>query len=65
MKPLIYYDFEEVSAKEVVINKKRLKEILEEVYQAGYTDGNNSKSYITTAPCATTPNVTYGNSNTD
>ena len=30
MKPLIYFDFEEC----------RLEEILDEVYQAGYEDGN-------------------------
>lgn len=59
MKPLVYYDFKEINDGEVSISKKRLEEILEEVYQAGYTDGNNSKSYITTTPWTTTPNVTY------
>ena len=59
MKPLVYYDFKEINDVEVSISKKRLEEILEEVYQAGYTDGHNSKSYITTTPWTTTPNVTY------
>ena len=59
MKPLVYYDFKEINDGEVSINKKRLEEILEEVYQAGYTDGNNSKSYITTTPWNTTPTITY------
>ena len=38
MKPLVYYDFKEINDGEVAINKKRLEEILEEVYQAGYAD---------------------------
>lgn len=50
MKPLIYYDFKEISDGEVSISKKRLEEIFEEVYQAGYTDGANNKSWITTTP---------------
>ena len=41
MKPLIYFDFEECSDKySVIIRKDRLEEILDEVYQAGYEDGN-------------------------
>lgn len=50
MKPLVYYDFKEINDGEVAINKKRLEEILEEVYQAGYSDGSNCRPYITTTP---------------
>ena len=39
MKPVVYFDFEEYN----IIKKDRLKEILDEVYQTGYTDG--SKTY--------------------
>ena len=53
MKPLIYFDFESVNDKDIIISKERLQEILEEVYQAGYEDGKNSKSYITTMPYIT------------
>lgn len=55
MKPLIYFDFEECNNDKysVVIRKDRLQEILDEVYQAGYEDGNRqypipTYSYITT-----------------
>jgi len=50
MKPLVYFDFKEINDGEVAINKNRLQEILEEVYQAGYMDGNNNKNFITTTP---------------
>lgn len=52
MKPLVYFDFEEYDGDEnlVLIEKNRLKEILEEVYQAGYSDGSNCRPYITTTP---------------
>ena len=53
MKPLVYFDFESFSDKDVIIGKERLQEILEEVYQAGYEDGKNSKSYIITTPYIT------------
>ena len=59
MKSLVYYDFKEINDGEVSISKSRLEEILNEVYQAGYTDGSNNKSYITTTPWSTTPNITY------
>lgn len=39
MKPLIYFDFKEANGDNVVIQKDRLKEILDEVYQRGYNDG--------------------------
>lgn len=50
MKPLVYFDFESFGDRDVIISKERLQEILEEVYQAGYKDGENCKSYITTTP---------------
>lgn len=59
MKPLVYYDFKEINDEEVSINKNKLEEILNEVYQAGYTDGNNSKSYITTTPWNTTNDLLH------
>ena len=61
MKPLIYYDFKEINDGEVAINKKRLKEILEEVYQVGYSDGSNCRPYITTTPWNTRDSVAYCN----
>ena len=64
MKPLVYYDFKEINDGEVAINKKRLEEILEEVYQAGYVDGSNCRPYITTTPWNTRDNVTYCNNAT-
>ena len=64
MKPLVYYDFKEINDGEVAINKKRLEEILEEVYQAGYADGSNCRPYITTTPWNTRDNVTYCNNAT-
>lgn len=64
MKPLVYFDFKEVNDREVAINKNRLQEILEEVYQAGYTDGSNCKPYITTTPWNTRDNVVYCNNTT-
>lgn len=60
MKPAVYFDFEDIGDGEVVINKKRLKEILDEVYQAGYDDGKNSQTIpkplwtITNTPLPTT-----------
>ena len=59
MKPLVYYDFKEINDGEVSISKSRLEEILNEVYQAGYTDGSNNKSYITTTPWSTISNIKY------
>lgn len=61
MKPLVYFDFKEINDGEVVINKKRLEDILEEVYQAGYSDGSNCRPYITTTPWNTRDNITYCN----
>ena len=61
MKPLVYYDFKEINDGEVAINKKRLQEILEEVYQSGYSDGSNCRPYITTTPWNTRDNITYCN----
>ena len=49
MKPIIYFDFKETEDNTaVVINKARLKEILNEVYNAGVEDGrreNKSNSW--------------------
>lgn len=64
MKPLVYYDFKKINDGEVAINKKRLEEILEEVYQAGYADGSNCRPYITTTPWNTRDSVTYCNNTT-
>lgn len=52
MKPVVYFDFKECENdnNSVVITKDRLKEILDEVYQAGYSDGNLNKTTITTTP---------------
>ena len=50
MKPLIYFDFESVNDKDIIINKERLQEILTEVYQAGYEDGERSNPYTTPTP---------------
>ena len=35
MKPLIYYDFDKTPDDKITINKERLNEVLEEVYNAG------------------------------
>ncbi|MEY8352503.1 hypothetical protein AALB39_04010 [Lachnospiraceae bacterium 54-53] len=45
MKPLVYFDFEkfEVDSNFVLVDKKRLQEILEEVYNAGFSDGSKTK----------------------
>lgn len=40
MKPLVYFDFKEAtSSNSVIINKDKLKQIIDEVYSAGYEDG--------------------------
>ena len=39
MKPLIYFNFKEIDDNKVAIYKEDMKEILDEVYQAGYNDG--------------------------
>ncbi len=64
MKPLVYFDFKELNNGEVAINKNRLQEILEEVYQTGYTDGTNCRPYITTTPWNTRDNTVYCNNAT-
>ncbi len=52
MKPLVYFDFEEYDNDKnlVLVEKKRLQEILEEVYNAGFVDGNKGNQTINTAP---------------
>ena len=46
MKPLILFDFKECDDDDssVIITKTRLKEILNEVYEAGYNDGRLNKT---------------------
>lgn len=48
MKPKVYFDFElvGVNKEEVVIKKKRLEEIFDEIYQAGVEDGRNMNGYV-------------------
>lgn len=55
MKPLVYFDFEEYDNDKnlVLVEKKRLQEILEEVYSAGFADGNKVNQPVTIP--------TYGN----
>jgi len=52
VKPLVYFDFEEYDNDKnlVLVEKKRLQEILEEVYNAGFADGNKGSQTITTTP---------------
>lgn len=49
MKPLVYFDFKEsVNSKEVVIDKDKLRKMIDEIYQAGYDDGlKQSKHSLT------------------
>lgn len=61
MKPVVYFDFEDIGAGKVSIDKKRLKEILDEVYQAGYEDGIKNKTTITTTPWNRQDNIYCGN----
>lgn len=42
MKPLIYFDFKNTDDNNVTINKNRLKEILDEIYNSGFEDGKKS-----------------------
>ena len=67
MKPIVYFDFKECENdnNSVVITKDRLKEILNEVYQAGYSDGNSNKTTITTTPWNWRDNVVYCSGNND
>ena len=58
MKPLVYFDFVEVENNKVMVDKDRLKKILDEIYQAGYTDGQN-------APKITLNSRGFGPSNID
>lgn len=45
MKPLVYFDFKECNDDDsVIITKTRLKEILNEIYEAGYNDGMLNKT---------------------
>lgn len=55
MKPIVYFDFEDIGDEKVSVDKKRLKEILDEVYQAGYDDGKNSNGVHWTPPVPSNP----------
>lgn len=61
MKPIVHFDLKECDDKKcVIVEKDRLKEILNEVYQAGYEDGIKNKEYgypITTTPWYSTTKV--------
>ena len=48
MKPLVYFDFEEYDGDSdfVLVDKNRLQEILEEVYNAGFADGNKASQHV-------------------
>ena len=61
MKPVVYFDFKECENdnNSVVITKDRLKEILDEVYQTGYSDGSLNKTIITTTPWNWRDNEVY------
>ena len=59
MKPLVYFDFKEANGDNVVIDKNRLKEILEEVYQAGYNDGIKSIKAPIHYPLTSEPTCKY------
>lgn len=63
MKPLVYFDFKEheQNSEFVVVEKNRLKKILDEVYQAGYDDGYSNKSNL----LSTTPTWTIRNMDND
>lgn len=67
MKPVVYFDFKECENdnNSVVITKDRLKEILAEVYQAGYSDGNSNKTTITTTPWNWRDNIVCCGCNND
>ena len=68
MKPVVYFEFEDIGNDQVSIGKKRLKEILAEVYQAGFEDGKNSQTIpkplwtITNTPIPTTRQEIMGTS---
>lgn len=50
MKPLVYLDIAHNASGAIVIDEKRFKEILDEVYEAGYKDGfekGKNSNYIT------------------
>lgn len=61
MKPLIFYDFEPAvndPNNSITIKKNRLEEILQEVYDAGFKDGQKDK--ITWTPTPRTPGTPNG-----
>lgn len=49
MKPLVYFnDFEPHDETHVIVENKRLQEIFEEIYDAGYADGKRDRSPVWT-----------------
>lgn len=64
MKPLVYFnDFKQYDETHVIVEDKRLQEILEEVYNAGFEDGKKTPfTYLTTN---TYPNMTLGKEELD
>lgn len=42
MKPLVFYDFKEIEGTDMIgIDKERFREILDQIYEAGFEDGKN------------------------
>ncbi len=61
MKPLVFYDFEPAvndPNNSITIKKNRLEEILQEVYDTGFKDGQKDK--ITWTPTPRTPGTPNG-----
>ena len=53
MKPLIFYDFEPAvndPNNSITIKKHRLEEIFQEIYNAGFEDGQKDKTIWTSTP---------------
>lgn len=47
MKPLVYFDdFKPYDDNYVIVKNKRLQEIFEEIYNAGFTDGKRDRSPV-------------------
>lgn len=56
MKPLVYFnDFKPYDDNHVIVENKRLQEIFEEIYNAGFADGKIDRSPVwTNTPFANT-----------
>ena len=46
MKPLVYYDFRKDDNGNIIIPEERLNQIINDVYKAGYADGNKNNIYV-------------------